>query len=1047
MVAIIVQLEINPDLESYTLRYYYTLATLPSKMTEVLQRVKDRIKECLAISTRTEILRHVKQMGVLPKKVRLQPASEFVDEKPDMPNDDESVIPIRRKLSENYSMLSHSDMMNTYRDRTADRKPTMTDAWLLEVMSKKEFEYPELITGNDSYKTSIFFAVRSELVQNGGQITYLPQISSLDEFYFLLNAQSLVKMTCAVIEKEPMKLIDPKSSFSEQPVLGNSMAEQPKRPANTTSSVERKEKIVTKMITVCIYATELKGGESEIIYTITNNLIEKNVLENFRRFIRRMSVMRADSSLAKYFLSEEPKEFRFQYPQVNDKTTFLLILKNNLHLLMSRVTGTLDHLTNSRDIIRFSKNSSPVHDTEETKLENTLNSHSKEISDTAVTGLLSAGYHYNLSPTCTDTVFFFNYNESNASLFGPVLFFLNIVEQDYGFHYFPEFQANDGQYTCLVKPNDDGVLEFDSLSLEDNSVKPRLAVLNGIKHIRHSKDAPPVKGIDNIVFHVSSRGPLKPEGLTEALGKAITNSVIELAIEQWLHSLYFKPGLNFKSDTREADIVHNLHTLQALGLQPPSVTYRTVQHKIQSLNYFNLFIGAVMRSTNRELSSYFKNKDSVECVHYLQKPGDNDKIFSSVEEMEEFMANGYSFDQLAKSFNESDSESESYEESMEPSSQIQSPTPPLHSVSLNASKIYHKKPRKQVPYSFDITKTVVAKQEAFVVVMRFRSPPVSDSTPLEQYSKVNAHQAEPKSAQCEHGEELKAQFPVRRFMVCLEVTKSDVRMLTYNVKEDVISKLFESLAEEVTFHEIRETLILGLSYKQVMQAVVENDTSDFDARLCERYEKTQIENHRRLNEKEVGLKLTWDYRFGDKDPNRLKVKNDQVTITDRVFELLRKTSNNLMLNEAKISISERHKTKQLMDAVCSTVRAVHRKIKSENLEARFIQELTFLHGSWFGRGVKSPSESRASLESRSRSAAEGSQAAQKDQVNTSIYLTVPRKSLDDVSEPSNSVKSKRSRPTMRRLKSSTNSPLIVSESKGLRLRKKRLLQICRCQKL
>ena len=503
MVAIIVQLEINADLEFYLLRYYYSLATTPAKMTEVLQKVKDRVKECLMVAHRMEILKHVKTHGIFPKKVRLQAASEFVEDKRDaLPPEDESVPGPRRKMSE--SLQSYSDLMPGYqRDRTGERKATMADVNILEIMSKKDFEYPELITGSESYKTSIFFSVRSDLVQNTGNIIYLPQLSSLDDLYFILNDSSLVKMSCSIIEKEPMKLIDPKSSFTEAAPLNSSIVEPPKKTASAKPA-ERKEKIVTKMITVSIYATELKGGESEIIYTLINNLIGKNLLENFRRFIRRMGIMRADSTLARYFLSEEPKEFKFQYPKVNDKTNFLLILKNNLHLLMSKVTGTLDTVHTQRDALRHAKTISPFHSADPDDGFDKKFAASQGDLDIS-SKLLQPSTKVEMTASCTDTVFFFNYNDSNENLFGPVLFFLNIVQDNLDFDFFSEFQANDGQYSCLVNRNDQGQLEFDSFELEGTTLKPRLGVVNGIKHIRFAKDAPPQRGIDQIVFHVNSR--------------------------------------------------------------------------------------------------------------------------------------------------------------------------------------------------------------------------------------------------------------------------------------------------------------------------------------------------------------------------------------------------------------------------------------------------------------------------------------------------------------------------------------------------------------
>ena len=56
-------------------------------------------------------------------------------------------------------------------------------------------------------------------------------------------------------------------------------------------------------------------------------------------------------------------------------------------------------------------------------------------------------------------------------------------------------------------------------------------------------------------------------------------------------------------------------------------------------------------------------------------------------------------------------------------------------------------------------------------------------------------------------------------MISIEVTPSEVNIMSYNVKEDITSKLIEKIAEDVTFHEIRETAILGLSCRNFMKAV------------------------------------------------------------------------------------------------------------------------------------------------------------------------------------------------------------------------------------
>ena len=534
------------------------------------------------------------------------------------------------------------------------------------------------------------------------------------------------------------------------------------------------------------------------------------------------------------------------------------------------------------------------------------------------------------------------------------------------------------------------------------------------------------------------------------LTKAITHSVIELAIEQWIHSLYFKPGLNWKCTTKETQILNNLKILQNLNIHPPSVVSKTIGHKIQTLNYFKSFVGSMFRSSSREFSNFFKIKESVENVYFYQGSGEDEFNFDTLELMEEFLNNDYDYHHLSRSLSRSMSENESADESCtneRHSQAVPNPGPQQqaevlkewksgpgkddthYSISTSRRADAVRIAKRFVNYSFDVTKQAFAKNEGFVMVMRFRSPPVTDFSPLEQYSKVNAHQSEPKTAHSEHGEEMRLQFPVRRFLACVEVTRNEVKFMGYNVKEDVISKLFETLVEEITFHEIRETLIVGLSSQKAMEAAITTDTSEFEASLCERYEQTQIENHKKLNEKEIGLKLTWDYRFGDKDPNRLKAKEDQTTITDQVFELIRKSSNCAVVPECRISITERNKTKKLMDAVISTIRTTYRKMKAENLEVRYLNEPTFLNGTWFGQLLKGEDVSKSSQ--GSQSIADGSQLATKEQNRNSLFLAVPKKSLDEGSERSVSHKSRK-----KRVLSSMNSPMPLSNYHSARLKKK-----------
>lgn len=537
---------------------------------------------------------------------------------------------------------------------------------------------------------------------------------------------------------------------------------------------------------------------------------------------------------------------------------------------------------------------------------------------------------------------------------------------------------------------------------------------------------------------------MKEAGLIDLLETAIKNSVVELAIEQWLHSLYLLPGLDWRSDTKEYQIAENLKVFLNLKIAPPSISQKIVSHKIQSMDYFKEFVPAIMKSINKEFSAFFKNKDSINCVYYFEDTENIREEFCNPEAIAKFLKEDYAFDEFGRSFSRSASMDNSliedeaqekqslYMSNMTPTQTLvdvlkerQQTNPSVYQIkedscmasnsNLKPSKSPLKGPKKFNHYSFDVTKGSAPKRDTFNLAMRLKSPPISDSTPLDQYGKVNAHQSEPKTLYCDTSDEKKMQFPVRRFLVCLEVSTNDVRLLTYNVKSDIVAKLYESLAEEILYQEMRETLILGLTSAKIMNSIYKNqDANDFERRLCERYEKTRVESHKKLNEHQIGLKLTWDYRFGDKDKSKNMAKSDNTTITERVYEMLKGESNSLLLQDHRISFDERHKIKQLMDAICSTIKVMFRKMKSESLEVNFMPEPELLDGCWFGDQA-----SLGASVSRGSKIANESQFEDKQTNKSSIYLGIPKISDDMTSNKSSSSYSKKYRPI-----SSTNSPLL-----------------------
>lgn len=109
-----------------------------------------------------------------------------------------------------------------------------------------------------------------------------------------------------------------------------------------------------------------------------------------------------------------------------------------------------------------------------------------------------------LQITSTDSLFFFNYNDSNVATFGNAVFFVQILESGFTFKYNPEFDSPDQLNTCLINDRKKPV-QFDSFNFDEQSLTPNFNILNDIKHIRHSRDGITIDNLDTITFRASYR--------------------------------------------------------------------------------------------------------------------------------------------------------------------------------------------------------------------------------------------------------------------------------------------------------------------------------------------------------------------------------------------------------------------------------------------------------------------------------------------------------------------------------------------------------------
>ena len=176
--------------------------------------------------------------------------------------------------------------------------------------------------------------------QLGSNIVFImmpSKIKVFDEVMFMMNHNMLIRIK-SVFQKESED--NTKVSFIEGSASNGA---SDNKNGFAGRGADKKEKIVKRQIVVCYYSAEEMPGDFTIVSNLVKNHVEKCILENFSKLIRRMNSMRSDSILAKYFLSEDSKEYRIQLPKVNDKTTLLFLLKNNLHQNMNRVTCSADH--------------------------------------------------------------------------------------------------------------------------------------------------------------------------------------------------------------------------------------------------------------------------------------------------------------------------------------------------------------------------------------------------------------------------------------------------------------------------------------------------------------------------------------------------------------------------------------------------------------------------------------------------------------------------------------------------------------------------------
>lgn len=120
------------------------------------------------------------------------------------------------------------------------------------------------------------------------------------------------------------------------------------------------------------------------------------------------------------------------------------------------------------------------------------------------------------------------------------------------------------------------------------------------------------------------------------------------------------------------------------------------------------------------------------------------------------------------------------------------------------------------------------------VIMCIRVNEESKSA-ADAYSKFNNLHGEVRTFITDNGEEMKMMCPGRRFALWIEINSNEVILTSYNIKEEVIFDVYQTVANEIILQEIREATIIGLSSPEVLHSKQEPDTPVISVDLHQRF--------------------------------------------------------------------------------------------------------------------------------------------------------------------------------------------------------------------
>lgn len=475
-----------------------------------------------------------------------------------------------------------------------------------------------------------------------------------------------------------------------------------------------------------------------------------------------------------------------------------------------------------------------------------------------------------------------------------------------------------------------------------------------------------------------NRGNLLDNGIIEILEQAVKNAYLELCMEQWLHSLYIPSHEFMRVQTKESELVKYMNHLIHLSVAPPSMVCEVIQHVLNTQEYFNHFAKQVLSLSHMELLAACRPKkeqpefyDPFE-TKFIYRGMNGDVVeFKSLEEFSDYLDSGFSFEQVDfeqkaeegsvhSEIGSSDftTHSEGVKERVRAQSEISRGEKEKEREDCGSANLKNSSPTQKAPasvgrkfnhYSFGIHKTQFVERECLEMIVRLKSNLNNEKiegSVNEIYNKLNASQSGSKKASNDTGGDRPFFLPIRRFMVSVEVNRNEVRVLSYNLKEEVQSKIIEKVSEEVTFHEMRETLIYGLSNKKAMASIIKNGTTDFENRLTERTESLNKKNMKRRHEIEIDLKYSKSIRLGFDRSKMAPNSTPTLSLTAMVVELIKRPNNGELPKTDQIRYSHRGEVKQLMQKIVEMITVSYSKIKKENLNFCQDVEPTLIRPDW-----------------------------------------------------------------------------------------------------